>query len=424
MEQPVRVPEWHCFGGSVQGDGHKKIGLPNEDAVQIYQERDACLPVIISVADGLGGKEFFRAERGSREAVKNAVEAGKTFISSLKTREVIDEASVRSGFCRVFVDEWVSSVMNDFGTDPPSFEDQEKNEKNAKFYFPSTGEQETGDVREKFFASFPYSTTSITLIVTDSQIIIAQIGNGDVVMIEADGTTSRPFPEAGPDVGVETLAMPGSSGLFRICVRTITPGTSPVAAFVSTDGYSNSYISDFERYIAEIWTDFFKSYDLDTINEGIVPFLNRLSAEGSGDDITLGILCNIPVIKNISLTLPVAFEERLSLEELDWGDGAVTIPCEDASPTTLGERGIPDSGNPEEETGSGGPDPDRELPSEVPGQGDAGTGEYPEDQVTARDFPAGSSCEEQVSIASSRDPQAVGEYSSGFINKKRGWKRK
>lgn len=307
MNLHTRIPEWHCFAGSVQGDIHKKIPLPNEDSIGTYQEQGGDLPVILSVADGLGSKKFFRAERGSRKAVESAIEIAKKMLSIFPPDQEWDTDLVRSHFCRVFVDNWVCLVKQDYLEDPPAEIDRRSNETFIDNYYGFPEGAEHDEFRENILSAFPYSTTSITLIATPTHIIVAQIGNGDVVMIESDGSVSRPFPDQGPDIGVETLAMPASWDLFKIQIRKINPEVYPAAIFVSTDGYSDSYSDnrDFERYITEIWTDFFKTYDPQTIHDGIIPVLEKLTKEGSGDDISLGILCDIPQLRNLELTYPV-----------------------------------------------------------------------------------------------------------------------
>jgi hypothetical protein len=305
MDDQVQNPKWRIVTGSVQGATHKNLGIPNQDAVNYSQNTPENLPVILSVADGIGSPDFFRSDRGSRFAVETAVESANQLIDHVRAMDELSENVIRDQFCRTFTRHWMERVIKDYHEDPPENTVIESNERKANFYYQSTG-FENDTQKSEAIAAYPYSTTSITLIATPQFLIVVQIGNGDVLMIEPAGVISRPFPVVLQDIGVLSVSVPESWKLFEIWHKDNSDGSLPVAVFLTTDGYRDSYDfeQDFEKYCISVFHDFFTQYDVETIQEGVSSVLYRVSLEGSGDDVTIGILCDPEVFRNTSLSFP------------------------------------------------------------------------------------------------------------------------
>ena len=306
MDDQAQLSDWRIVTGSVQGLIHKNLGKPNQDAVHFFQERPGNLPVILSLADGLGDPAFFRSDRGSRFAVEAAVESAQKFLNNfILTASELSEENIREQFCRIFTRLWMERVVSDFRNDPPTDDMIQSNEKKANYHIRHvsfTDEME----RAEAVAAYPYSTTSITLIATTQFVIVIQIGNGDVLMVEPSGEISRPVPAILQDIGVHNLSMPKSWTLFEIWHRDCSDGSLPVAVFMSTDGFSGCYddIEDFEKYCVSGFHDSFADHDVKDIQVDIQTDLDMITREGCGDDVTIGILCRPELFRSTTLVFP------------------------------------------------------------------------------------------------------------------------
>ncbi len=304
MEDQERNPQWCIITGSVQGTTHKSLVIPNQDAIGFDQDIPEHLPVILSVADGLGSFEFFRSDRGSKFAIQAAIEAGRSLIKDFPVLTDSIKDVIRDKFCKTFVDLWMELVIKDYEDDPPDRSLVEATEKRVSFFLQNAEGEERDKQKKAYLTAYPYSTTSITLIATAQYLIVVQIGNGDIVMIESDGQVSRPFLPILQDIGVLTLAIPQCWKLFDIFYRETFSAALPAAIFLSTDGYSNSYEYDFEKFLTSVFHNFFLTYEREAIQDGINTFLDRISTEGDGDDTTIGILYDAALIRHLHLSFP------------------------------------------------------------------------------------------------------------------------
>lgn len=80
MTDKRSLSEWRIIGESVPGASHLRAGIPNQDAILQLRESARSLPLILSVSDGHGSDKCFRSDRGSRFAVKKAVQLVGEFL--------------------------------------------------------------------------------------------------------------------------------------------------------------------------------------------------------------------------------------------------------------------------------------------------------------------------------------------------------
>lgn len=98
-----------------------------------------------------------------------------------------------------------------------------------------------------------------------------------------------------------------NGGMFKKQIEIATSDTLPVFIWVATDGYYNSFPDTmkpeeiFLRVIPPIFA-YIVERGLDALQEILPSILSDISAQGvSGDDISLGIICNIPAMMTTSL---------------------------------------------------------------------------------------------------------------------------
>jgi hypothetical protein len=114
-------------------------------------------------------------------------------------------------------------------------------------------------------------------------------------------------------------------------------GSPPALILLATDGYANSFVNEeaFLQVATDIW-EIIRDEGLATVTENLEGWLERASQEGSGDDITLGLLCRLDLLPTdeersmIEALLDAAVKDELADEEEELPTDAV--PDSEPSP--------------------------------------------------------------------------------------------
>ena len=312
VPQSVTSPNWHAIITSVRGFSHIRTNLPNQDAIKCLPETGIGNRIILSIADGHGSKKYFRSDVGSQLAVETACEVCRNFLNDYSGKESIEIKNLkfRDIICREIVRKWrekvnVHILNNPFTPDEealiPKKHDDQKNSGVEKIrYRPSEGPEEQSII--------PYGTTVISVVVTEKFILYLQLGDGDILTVLPDGSVSRPLPKDDRLIANETtsLCLPVAWDEFRVRYY---PADSlfPVMIMVSSDGYSTSFevVNDFEKVGPDILNMIIEDpgnidKGIDLVNENLEKWLNETSEKGSGDDISVGFICNLDKMKKIS----------------------------------------------------------------------------------------------------------------------------
>ena len=85
MENEKERPPWRVIGESVRGAGHKRNGMPNQDAYTCLPESGVGSVLCVAVADGHGSTRYFRSDVGARLAVQSATEVLQAFLAAYWT---------------------------------------------------------------------------------------------------------------------------------------------------------------------------------------------------------------------------------------------------------------------------------------------------------------------------------------------------
>jgi hypothetical protein len=138
-----------------------------------------------------------------------------------------------------------------------------------------------------------YGSTVLGVLATATYVVYVQLGDGDILIVSAAGEVSRPWPRDPRLLGVETTSLCGREAGpdTRVMVQTIT-GDAPALVLLATDGYANSFREDegFLRIGADI-LDIIRQEGMEKVGQSLEGWLSEASECGSGDDITMGILC-------------------------------------------------------------------------------------------------------------------------------------
>jgi serine/threonine protein phosphatase PrpC len=259
---------WRVDGRRVRGAVHKRNGIPCQDAID-----QSIKPLILAVADGHGSQRSPKSDIGASLAVTEVAKRELNKMARLATQ--LDLESVKrlaeQNLPKAIVRGWWKEVSKkEFGASAVE-EDQPPSK----------------DVLVK------YGTTLLAVLVTDRFILYVQIGDGDILIVDADGHTERVFQKDERLIANETTSLCTTDAWVEFQIHfQVLNDNPPTLILVATDGYSNSFRTkeDFYEigadYLANIRTE---GFDV-VVSDYLEDWLNKVSQQGSGDDVTLGLI--------------------------------------------------------------------------------------------------------------------------------------
>jgi serine/threonine protein phosphatase PrpC len=272
---------WRALGASVRGASHLRSGAPNQDALKIEAAESAAVAV---VADGHGGARHFRSADGARFAVQAAHEALLVLAPAFTAAEQPQRAQLAAAeLPHRIVSRWVELALADLSARPLDEQELARVEE-------SEGAEAVASVRADPLLA--YGATLLAALAVPGALVISQLGDGDVLLVDGAGHTSRPVPRDERLLGnfTTSICRPGAEADFRGIVLD-GDAARPALLLLSTDGYANSFRSDSD-YL-QVGTDFLdllRKHGADAVGKQLPAILEDASTNGSGDDITLAML--------------------------------------------------------------------------------------------------------------------------------------
>jgi len=254
------------IGASRAGAAHLRAGRPCQDAVLCGELRDAAgqSVMLMAVADGHGGRRYRRSEVGSRLACETALAVVADALAAAAPGDG------EGGWSRWLAHDlpemvqcrWLEAVQAHWQGDP--------------------GE---GD-----FEPLLYGSTLGLVVMTSRWWGHTGLGDWDLVRVEADGRARLLEEENEPTALGEatcSLCQPQAASLFarRAALHPLAPEERDFALVLCTDGIRKSCASDGDFLTLAAWLARSAAE-----TAGILPeALDRISREGSGDDVTVAI---------------------------------------------------------------------------------------------------------------------------------------
>ncbi len=138
-----------------------------------------------------------------------------------------------------------------------------------------------------------YGSTLLAVLASPDFLLFLQLGDGDILVVADDGTVTRPIPKDARLMANETtsLCTPYAWREVRVVFQPLVQ-SPPALILVSTDGYANSFVSsaDFEK-VGPDYLQFIREEGFDRVASHLDEWLRETAEQGSGDDITLGMIC-------------------------------------------------------------------------------------------------------------------------------------
>jgi serine/threonine protein phosphatase PrpC len=261
------MKRWRVLGASVRGDTHRRANLPNQDAIHWQQAGDGGLPLVLALSDGHGSAKSSSSQEGARLAVTTAVELLPEILSCMWSgRDPLGaQRDVAQELTRVLVSRWREKVDADYQARP----------------------SKTGDVN-RYVA---YGATLLCSVLTEDLVLHLQIGDGDILEVMEEDVR-RPLPVDPRLIANETtsLCMDDSWREFQVVCEDISE-SAPSLILLASDGYANSFREDdgFLRVGRDI-LDIARHDGIDEVQSSLEGWLDETTREGSGDDITVGLI--------------------------------------------------------------------------------------------------------------------------------------
>ena len=266
------VRRWETLADSVQGVNKRR----NQDWYECRGTGTGEDPLVLAVADGHGSAVHARSELGARFAVDRFVSLAAHFgrvahdchepgrLARLMTY-------ARDDFPRALVHEWRQAALGHWDRNRPVVEEA------AREPAPE----------DKLVL---YGTTLIGAVLTPWLFVAWQLGDGDLAVVEHDGTLSRPLAPAEEDLGDETESLCGREAWRSVRMHwapLFEEARAPRLVVLSTDGLSKSFAS------ADGYREFVEGLAGRLAQEGgpgvrkVLPDWLAQASRYSGDDTTL-----------------------------------------------------------------------------------------------------------------------------------------
>lgn len=255
------------------------------------------------VSDGHGSGDFFRSDRGSRFAVEcfckcadEAFGAESGYADELAQCDDEKIYDLIKCFMSKVVEDWNKLVENDLSGEPFSDEELANVTDHARAHYENGKDLHSA-----------YGATLIGAIITDSYWFGIHIGDGKCVSFSRDGEASEPIPwdEMCYNNVTTSICSPSAVSEFRYFFSR----ELPAAVFLGSDGIDDSFASpkyhhDFYRLVLSTFATEDEEQACAELNE----YLPELSAQGSGDDMSIAYIVDIDAVK----ASPGLFEKKKS----------------------------------------------------------------------------------------------------------------
>jgi hypothetical protein len=264
---------------SAPGFHHLQRNQANQDAWAHGEARTGA--TVVAVADGHGHHRHFRSAKGAalavevarRDALGWATSPGSIVAPGPRATNTRVAEAFRSGLLPRIWRDWRAAVEKDLRAEP------------------LTSAEETERQKDEYVMA--YGATLLLAVVVGDWVLLGQIGDGDVVAVTADGTSSCPVPTDPTLDGQRTtsLCQPDAIDAFRVAV--VDRRTAPLALLVlATDGYGNAQVDDpWQPGVGRDLIALLAEHGAAWVGEHLGGWVQRCaSSEGSGDDTTVALV--------------------------------------------------------------------------------------------------------------------------------------
>lgn len=273
------------FNLSVQGASHIKKNKECQDASASYFDEDCAVCV---VCDGHGGDDYMRSAFGSKFASKITLENIKGFMKSVDAEEMrINSKGLLKQLEASIISGWNEAVNKHFKENPFSKEELIMVSERARKKYTEQRRIESA-----------YGTTVIGAAMNDKFWIGIHIGDGKCVAVNPQGRFLQPIPWDDKCFLNATTSICDSHALENF--RSFYSEKLPIAVFVGSDGIDDCFKGN--EQLHKLYNTVLYSFMTSEFDEAVgelEDYLPRLSAKGSGDDMSVSAIIDISKLNQI-----------------------------------------------------------------------------------------------------------------------------
>lgn len=299
------MQSYRAFSRVERGHRHVKSGTVCQDFALATDASPGCS--VIVVADGHGGADYYRSDRGARFIVQATAAALMEFGAETQVSQLRDLGERRTLLRALFekiLAKWKESIEADLFDDPIAESQMEGVSQAARQqYLAGQGVERA------------YGTTMIAALVTEKYWVGLHQGDGRCIAVRTDGSCEQPIPWDERCVANITTSIcdENAADEFRHCFSE----TPPAAVFLCSDGVEGAYPDMDGTYgFCQTLSSIYLSDGRPGLERAVAEYLPELSRRGTGDDVTVaGLLC-VDKLEPIDEVLRI--EEHLRKSSVLW----------------------------------------------------------------------------------------------------------
>lgn len=346
------------FHKTVQGASHKKKN-------KICQDASTCGEVEIEgkkayfsvVCDGHGGNDYMRSNIGSELGVKVASEYIVKFIQKA-TKNMLNNDQHYGRQLRylseMILKNWREAVKNHLDENPFTEEEFLNISEKAKKRY-------TMLEQERFYSA--YGTTMIAVGYTEDYAFALHLGDGKCISVDKEGNFEQLVPWDENCFLNATTSMCDSDAIneFR-CHYFKEP---PAVIFIASDGVDDCFANNEKMY--HFYKTLLFSISKDGFDDSVKEleeYLPRMSAKGSGDDISIGAIIDMDIVEGLDSIKNFDPSAKKAPEKKEEKNSEPAVAEEKTEPETADKAEVAEV-KPEETK----PEPQKEEAVETPVEG-------------------------------------------------------
>lgn len=290
------------FNLSVQGASHIKKNKECQDASGSYCDENMAIAI---VCDGHGGDDYMRSAVGSKCACRAAERNIKSFLENMSKEKFFSNPDK-------FLNNLEASIINAWNQFIYAHHEQK----------PFT-EEELSGISEKARTRYveqgrferAYGTTLIAVAMTRDYWFGIHIGDGKCVAVNPEGKFVQPIPWDTQCFLNVTTSICDSDALGSF--RHFYSEKLPVAVFVGSDGIDDCFSNNEQLHnLYKTILYSFGTSEFDEAVSGLSEYLPRLSAKGSGDDVSISAMLDMDMVPELEVVKEFDREkEKARVEE-------------------------------------------------------------------------------------------------------------
>lgn len=281
--QTPSAPPWLVMLHSVRGVSHASKELPNQDYADYWRDNERGLPLLLALADGHGSAKSPRSDVGARLAVETAIACARELLGPVKRDLSAIKHAWENELPRELERRWKQAVEEHLASQPLLVADV------------APPEQQPGTALRRLVEEAPlvaYGATVLLIALDEAFYACLQLGDGDIVAVDDEGRVSRPMEADARLLANETTSLCGPQAWqdVRTHFQAIA-GRPPALLLAATDGYANAFENtDGFLAVGPDLLELLAEEGEEAVRRALPGWLEEASREGSGDDVTLGII--------------------------------------------------------------------------------------------------------------------------------------